>query len=165
MAKKMVTVEYEGKSLPVPIDVVRAGTDAIKAVFAASGFPMVENAEISIDWPQGEGAAPNVHISPKSTGKGSGQLLATQSDGEPYDEFIKTLLASPEYINPATALAAQAIQAEAQGDTEFLERAAQAGLVERAVMEGLRESDALERTLVSCGSAQPKASQDVPVGF
>jgi hypothetical protein len=155
----MVTVWYEGKPLSMPLDVVKAGEAAIKSVVAASGFPMVENAQITIDWPKEEGAPPRVHVAPRATKKGSGQTV------EPFDEFVAEILNAPEYINPAIALAAQVMQEEAQGNPDFLERAEQAGDVERAVMESLNYNRDLENMLIKMGTSVPVASKIVPVGF
>jgi hypothetical protein len=160
MAQEMVTVHYEGKPLSMPLDVVKAGIPAIKAAVAASGFPMVENAQITIDWPKDKGAPPRVNISPRSTPKGA--PIENELD---YSHFINALIEAPEYVNPAIALATQVIQAESTGDQEFFERAARSGLVEKAVSEGQREGKAVFQCLAALGHVVPQYSKEVPVGF
>lgn len=80
-------------------------------------------------------------------------------------EVFESLLATPEYVNPAIALATELMQAEACGDTDMMERAIRSGAVERAVSEGQREGQAVAKALASCGQAPPIASKKVPVGF
>jgi len=79
--------------------------------------------------------------------------------------FVELLSAAPEYINPAILLAAEAMRAEQQGDTEFLERAARTGAVERAIAEGFREGKAVIGALTAMGHAIPQSSKEVPIGF
>ena len=81
------------------------------------------------------------------------------------EEFIRKLLAAPEYVNPTIALAVAAQRAELSGDAEFLARAVRSGAVERAVAEGQREGEAVGRLLGTLGRSTPKASKTVPVGF
>jgi hypothetical protein len=154
----MAIVKIEGKEIPLPDDVVNAGDKAIRAVLAASGFPAVENADIQIKGRERAGAPAIVSVTPRSTGKGA------PSEQE-YGFFLDALLAAPQYVNPAIALAAECIRAEAQGDSEFLERAARGGAVERAVMEGSREGKAVLGALSALGHAVPCASKRVPDGF
>lgn len=80
-------------------------------------------------------------------------------------ELVAKLLAAPEHVNPAIALAAAAQRAELSGDAEFLDRAAQRGAVERAVAQGQREGEEVARALGMLGRATPAASKTVPVGF
>lgn len=81
------------------------------------------------------------------------------------DEIVARLLAAPEYVNPAIALAVVAQRHELAGDAEFLTRATKSGAVERAVSEGRREGEAVARALYGLGHANPAASKTVPVGF
>ena len=81
------------------------------------------------------------------------------------EEIVARLLAAPEYVNPTIALAFAAQRAELAGDSEFLERAARSGAVERAIREGQREGEASARALQGLGTATPAASRSVPVGF
>lgn len=78
---------------------------------------------------------------------------------------MKSLLAAPEYVNPAIALATECMADEARGDQETIERAIRSGAMERAVADGEREGMAVMKSLVSCGCAPPTASKTVPVGF
>jgi len=79
--------------------------------------------------------------------------------------FIESLIAAPNYINPAIDIASQSMAAESQGDLEFLERAVRTGAVERAIAEGAREGKACAIALGSLGRAIPQTSKTVPVGF
>jgi hypothetical protein len=147
----MAIVKIEGKEITLPDDVVKAGDKAIRAVLAANGFPAVENADIQIVG--GKGGAPAVvKVAPRSTGKGR-------------SDFIDSLVAAKEYVNPAIELAAQVWQAEAQGDSDFLPRAIRSGQVERAIAEGAREGREVVRVLKELGHVTPCSSKNVPVGF
>jgi hypothetical protein len=80
-------------------------------------------------------------------------------------EIVEALVAAPEYVNPAIALAAAAQRAELSGDADFLARAVKSGVVERCVAEGQREGEEVARALGMLGRANPAASKTVPVGF
>jgi hypothetical protein len=80
-------------------------------------------------------------------------------------EVFEQLLAAPEYVNPAIALAAELMQAELRDDQDTLERAIRSGQVERAISDGDREGNAVARALGACGQSPPIASKTVPVGF
>jgi hypothetical protein len=149
----MAVVKIEGKEITLPDDVVKAGDKAIRAVLAANGFPAVENADIQIVGGK-QGAPAIVNVSPRSTGKGA-----------PADHFLEKLAAAPEYVNPAIALAAAVWQAEAQGDTDFVERATRSGEVERAIEAGSREGREVIRALRDLGHVTPCSSKKVPIGF
>jgi hypothetical protein len=155
----MATVRIEGKEITLPDDVVRAGAEAVRAVLAASGFPAVENAHILM--PDSPGA-PAI-VTPRSTGKGA-EVEAREVDNN-YASFLKTLASASEYVNPAMALAAEAQRAELDGDTEFIERAARSGVLDRAIFEGAREGEGVMKTLAVLGHCKPAASKTVPVGF
>lgn len=81
------------------------------------------------------------------------------------NEFVAALINAPEYVNPAIALAARAWQAEASGDTEFIERVARSGELERAVEEGSKEGAGVLNLLKRIGHSVPRSSKSVPVGF
>jgi hypothetical protein len=80
-------------------------------------------------------------------------------------EVFESLLAAPEYVNPAIALATEFMEAETRGDQDVIERAIRAGTVERAITDGQREGNAVGKALGSVGQAPPIASKKVPVGF
>jgi hypothetical protein len=80
-------------------------------------------------------------------------------------DFITALQGAPEYVNPAIALAAEAYQAEARGDVDFIDRAVMSGELERAVMEGEREGQRVVELLKAMGLVVPCSSKTVPVGF
>lgn len=149
----MAIVQIEGKEITLPDDVVKAGTEAVRAVLAASGFPAVENAHIVLPDQPG---APAV-VTPRPTGKGN--LTGGRAD------FINALINSPAYINPAIELAALAMRAESDGDTGFIERAERGGDIERAVSEGMREGKNVIRAMRAFGHCVPCSSKEVPVGF
>lgn len=88
----------------------------------------------------------------------------TPTKGE-YDDFINALIGAPEYVNPCIALAAEAFQAEAIGDVDFIERAERNGTLERAIAEGEREGQQVLRLLKAMGHVMPTSSKNVPVGF
>lgn len=80
-------------------------------------------------------------------------------------EVIEALMNAPEYVNPAMALAAELQQAETRGDKEALDQAHKSGAIERAIVEGERESREVVAALSACGHSIPQASKTVPVGF
>jgi len=80
-------------------------------------------------------------------------------------EVLEALLAAPEYVNPAIALAAEFQAAETRGDLDFIESAIRTGAVEKAIAAGEEEGRAVLRSLASCGHAPPVASKQVPIGF
>jgi hypothetical protein len=148
----MATIKIEGKEVTLPDDVVKAGEGAIRAVLAANGFPAVEGAHIEIEG--GKGGAPAiVKVSPRAPGKGS------------VADFVTALASAPEHINPAIELAARVWQAEAQGDSDLLDRAVRSGEVERAIMDGEREGKAVLKALAEMGHVTPCGSKKVPLGF
>jgi hypothetical protein len=78
---------------------------------------------------------------------------------------IDSLLAAPEYVNPAIALALECMADETRGDQEGIERAIRSGAMERAIADGEREGTAVIKSLLSCSEAPPVASRKVPAGF
>lgn len=80
-------------------------------------------------------------------------------------DFIEALAAAPEYVNPAIKLAAEAWQAEAEGDVDFIDRISRSGALERAVEEGSREGASVLRLLKGLGHVTPSSSKKVPIGF
>lgn len=80
-------------------------------------------------------------------------------------EVLQSLIDSPEYVNPAIALALECQANETRGDQEAIERAIRSGAMERAIDEGEREGLAVMRSLASCGHSPPVASKKVPIGF
>lgn len=152
-----VTFKVEGKDIPIPRDVVRAGLEAVQAVLVASGFPASSVADIRM--PDERTGAPAV-VTPRSTGKGAGGAPPPWLAG-----FLAGLEAAPEFVNPAVALAARVRRAELDGDEEFVERAVRSGELERAVHEGQREGARVAKILRACGQAAPAASATVPDGF
>lgn len=80
-------------------------------------------------------------------------------------EVLDSLMAAPEYVNPAIALAIECMEEETRGDQEAIMRLVRSGAMERAVEEGEREGLAVTKSLASCGHAPPIASKTVPVGF
>jgi len=163
----MATVQIEGKNVTLPDDVVKAGPDAIRAVLASNGFPGVEKAEIKIVGGK-EGAPAIVKVSPRAQDKGADLELRSAECGvrsRGTEDFIDALASAPEYVNPAIALAAEAFQAEAQGDVDFIERVVRSGQLERAVAEGEREGAEVMRLLAEMGHVVPGSSKTVPVGF
>jgi hypothetical protein len=152
----MGIVNIEGKKITLDDDVIRAGPEAVRQVLSASGFPAAAVAKVVIEQPKTKGGSATVSVTPRSTGKGAPSDLAA---------FIEALIAAPEYVNPAIALAAESMAAESQGDMELLERAVRTGAVERAIAEGAREGKACAVALGSLGRAIPQTSKTVPVGF
>lgn len=150
----MAVVKVEGKDVTLDDEIVRLGKDAVRAALAID-FPGVENADIQIEGERG-GAPAVVTVSKRA---------APKQAGGPYARVFEKLLAAPDYVNPAIALAAACQQAEARGDTEFFDRAARRGEVERAVAEGEREARAVHKALSVLGHAKPCSSKTVPVGF
>jgi hypothetical protein len=80
-------------------------------------------------------------------------------------EVLDALLAAPEYVNPAIAMAVECMAEETRGDQEAIMRLVRSGAMERAVADGEREGLAVQKSLAACGHAPPVASKTVPVGF
>lgn len=81
------------------------------------------------------------------------------------DEVIASLMAAPEHVNPAIALAAEVMQLEAKGYREDVEKLLRSSAVEQAIIAGEKEGTAVVKSLAACGHAPPIASKTVPVGF
>ncbi len=81
------------------------------------------------------------------------------------NDVLKALVNAPEHINPAIALAVELQRAETAGDKAAIDQAIRSGAVEKAVIAGEREGNAVVGALAACGRAAPIASQTVPVGF
>lgn len=80
--------------------------------------------------------------------------------------LIEALLAAPEHINPAIALASRLQQLETRGEAEAIEALMRSGQVAHAIIDGEHEGRAVLEALASCGAhAPPVCSKDVPVGF
>ena len=92
----MAVVKIEGKEITLPDDVVKAGEIAIRAVLAANGYPAVENSDIRIVGGDKPGAPAMVIVSPRSTGKGSRQALATARECVSVEEYLSMERASEE---------------------------------------------------------------------
>lgn len=150
----MAIVKVEGKSLTIPDEIVAAGKDAIRAALSVD-FPAVENAQIEIVQPDKPGSPITVGVTKRSTPKGCDAL----------DHITACLAAAPAYVNPAIALSALVLRAEAEGDDEFVERAIRTGAIERAVTEGAREGADVHKGLRGLGHVVPCSSKTVPVGF
>lgn len=159
----MAIVRIDGKEVTMSEDVVRMGKEAVIPMLEANGFPHARNAEIEIVGAEKPGAPSIVNVRPREARKGSGGACDLIDD--PGAAFLAALDEAQEYINPAVAMAAQAMQAESQGDTEFLERLMRTGEVERVVEAGEREGTQVARMLGDLGHAVPQASKFVPVGF
>ncbi|MGH9759845.1 MAG: hypothetical protein ACREDR_15945 [Blastocatellia bacterium] len=154
----MAVVHIEGKTVTLPDEVVNAGDAAIRRVLEANGFPAVENAEITVEGPKAPGAPAIVSVRPRAVPKG----FPSRGD---YSHFIQKLAEAPEYKNPAISLANEVQRADLEGDPDFFERAARSGQVERAIVEGDREGNAVSKGLFILGHALPQAALKVPVGF
>ncbi|HEX8773734.1 MAG TPA: hypothetical protein VF735_08985 [Pyrinomonadaceae bacterium] len=152
----MSTVNVDGKPISLPSQIVEAGVPAIRAALAAE-IPTIENAEITIERGITPGAAPSVSVVKRGQGKGA---LSQEQE-----ELVAVLERAPKHVNPAIRLAAEAMRAEAMGDTGFMDGALRRGEVERALIEGEREGRAVSKTLVALIHAAPSPSNKVPVGF
>lgn len=80
-------------------------------------------------------------------------------------EVLESLLAAPEYVNPAIALAIECQASETSGDQDAIMRVIRSGVMERAAADGEREGLAVIKSLLSCSEAPPVASKKVPAGF
>ena len=161
----MAVLYVEGKPVTLDDEIVRAGDEAIRAALAID-IPGVESMHIEIEQPAHEGAPVVVKTAKRDMPKGAAQFAEQLAEQlAPYDHVVARLADAPAYINPAILLAAQVLRAEAEGDTEFIERAARAGLVERAVAEGSREGRDCHTAMRNLGHVVPCASVTVPVGF
>jgi len=80
-------------------------------------------------------------------------------------QVIDALLAAPEFVNPAIALAVEMQQAEARGDAAAVDALIRSGQVAHAIIDGEHEGRAVLEALASCGHAPPQCSNEVPVGF
>lgn len=189
----MAIVRIEGKEIPLDDDIVNAGKDAVVAVLSANGFPGASVANIEIVGPKKPGGSPSVKVTSRATTKGGGPkpcancghvkswhrhsvgLVSSWGTTMPMSrlpgeesgmkEFLDKLTAAPEYRNPAIRLAQEIMAAEASGDTDLLERAIRSGEVERAIVDGTREGEGVDRMLSSLGHSIPQSSKTVPVGF
>lgn len=153
----MGVVKIEGKPVTVEDDVIKAGPDAVRAVLAANGFPMTENAQIQL--PDEKNPSAPAIVTSRSTGNGQAPLRPQ------YAAALRRLREAPAYVNPAIKLAAECRRADVEGDDDFVERAHRTGELERAVSEGLREGRNIQRTMMLLGHTVPQSSEEPPVGF
>lgn len=157
----MAVVTIEGKEVTLDDEIVKLGKEAVRAALSVD-FPGVENADIVIGSSKGGSSAPAISVSKRAAPKQApGARPLPRSTGH----IVESLLSAPDYVNPAIALAALCQQAELRGDTEFFDRAARRGDVERAVAEGEREARAVHKALAALGHAKPTSSKIVPLGF
>jgi hypothetical protein len=80
-------------------------------------------------------------------------------------QVILALLAAPEYVNPAIALAVEMQEAETRGDTAAVDELIRSVKVAHAILDGEHEGRAVIEALAACGHAVPRESKSVPVGF
>ena len=80
-------------------------------------------------------------------------------------EVIESLLAAPEYVNPAIALARELMEAETRGDKDQVKDLSRSLRIEHALIDGEAEGFRVIAALKSCGHAPPVASKTVPMGF
>lgn len=154
----MAVVTIDGKPVTLDDEIVALGKEAVRAALSVD-FPGVENADIVIDSKVGKGAPAVVTVSKRAAPK------SAAAPSPAYLRIIESLIAAPDYVNPAIELASACQQAEAAGDTEFFDRAARRGEVERAMAAGEREARAVHRTLGALGHAKPASAKQVPRGF
>jgi hypothetical protein len=150
-------VRVEGKSVTLDQEIIDAGVETIRAALSVD-FPDIENAEIQIEAPSASSPVRTATVVKRGMGKGSGLTHA-----QAY--VVERLAAAPEYVNPACALAAEVLAAEAAGDLAACDRALSSGRLVRAVEEGEREGRACMRALGACGHGVPQPSKEVPEGF
>jgi hypothetical protein len=153
----MGLINIEGKEITLDDAIIDAGMPAIRAALSVD-FPDVENADINIVRPVTPDSPRVATVVKRGTGKGQGEALPAV---DPTREVLAVLLAAPEYVNPAIALAAQVMRTEARGETVVLD----GSRIERAVAIGEREGRAVTKALKSCGHSFPIASRKVPTGF
>jgi hypothetical protein len=80
-------------------------------------------------------------------------------------DVIESLIAAPEYMNPAIALARELMEAETRGDKETIKDLSRSLRIEHALIDGEAEGFRVIAALSSCGHSPPVASKTVPVGF
>jgi hypothetical protein len=156
----MGVVLIEGKPITLDDEIIKAGKQTIRDALWVD-FPDIEIEDIEIQRSTAAGAPLEATVVKRGQGKGQVEddlLLAQQ-------HVIRALEHAPEFINPAIALAAKVMAAEARGDYEFYRTAFKGGLVERAVAGGEREGRAVVHALKSLASGKPSASVSVPEGF
>ena len=156
----MAVIKVEGKEVTLDDDVVKAGKDAVRAVLAANGFVMTENAEIQL--PDEKNPTAPAIVTSRSTGNGQEERRPLRPA---YAAVLRQLRESPPHVNAAIRLAADCRRADAEGDDDFIERAHRTGELERAVSEGLREGRDIQRTMTMLGHTVPQSSEEAPVGF
>lgn len=150
------TVTVEGKSVTLDQEIIDAGVEAVRAALSVD-FPDIENASIEIEQKPGS-TVRTAQVVKRGMGKGAGL--------SPAQEYVVgVLLRAPEYVNPACALAAEVLAAEAAGNLAACDRALSSGRLVRAVEEGGREGRAVMRALAAIGRGVPQPSREVPEGF
>ena len=153
----MGVIKIEGKSVALDDSIIDGGIQAIKLALMVD-FPDIENADIEIVGSRAPGVARSATVVKRGTGKGAQLLSVTE-------EIISSLLATPEYINPAIELAVEVQELETSGHREDVDKLLRSPAVEKAIVAGEREGRAVLRSLAACGHAPPVASKKVPVGF
>jgi hypothetical protein len=80
-------------------------------------------------------------------------------------EVVDALMNAPEFVNPAIRLAAEVLQLEAKGHRDDVEKLLRSVEVEKAIIAGERETNAVMASLAACGHSVPVPSNRVPTGF
>jgi hypothetical protein len=159
----MAVVKIEGKEVTLPDEIVALGKEAVRTALEAD-FPGAANADIQIEGKKGGGAPAVVTVSKRAAPKQNLPPLGGKASS-PLARVIETLLAAPDYVNPAIEMAAACQSAETRGDKEFFDQMARHGEIERAIVEGERQAKAVHRALAVLGHSKPASSKTVPLGF
>ncbi len=156
----MGVVLIEGKPITLDDEIIKAGKQTIRDALWVD-FPDIELEDIEIQRSTAAGAPLEATVVKRGQGKGqqpeeSTDALTAQQD------VIRVLDAAPAYINPAIALAAKALAAEAAGDQHFISKEIKSGRLERAVFTGEREGKAVRMALRSLATGRPVPSTGSP---
>lgn len=140
---KTIPVEFEGQTYDIPQDI--AENDKLLKDLLVPFAPAVANAKIS----RGEEGEP-IKIIKQAGTKGS--------------NVLSSLIAEPEYINPAVVLAFQIQSKELSHRVNFNDMASIVGEIENAVREGLIETEGYYQNLNKLRS-MPGVATSLPHGF
>ena len=167
----------EGKELAIDAEIA-ADDDSIKAALATA-YPEITTAEVTRTTKDGQ---QRITVIKRGGPKGTGSLdqrqvrrvktrlvqVATQSDHDEVERIgraMNRMMTAPRRFNPLIAVHYELEQQRQAGQLDLITLMLCQGQIERALIEGPKEAQQMERALARMIESPPAAWRRVPVGF